>query len=293
MNAQQLSTLASKTENSSLTKFFGYFDSYYKENKLEECAKLYIRAAQAYKMEKNYLEASKMFIKASELYSQLNSSYEQINNLTEAFNLYSVHDIDLAHQCLKTIIDVCTTSGDFTKLITYKYSLSEIYQKMKLYDKAEQELLSIIDACRSTPRSRDYQNKSFNTLFDLYIELENYSAAAKTCEQFVVVNEDNKNMSYKNSEMLFNAAMCKLLCESFSDVEIFLNKHYDGGAISATDKRYQLLIDVITTAQSGDENSFTEVVRGFDSISRLKPWHIKVLLEVKKKYIEGLEPDLC
>jgi alpha-soluble NSF attachment protein len=129
-------------------------------------------------------------------------------------------------------------------------------------------------------------------LFDLYLETGNYPLAAKTLERYVAANE-NKMMVLKNQESIFNSALCRLAYEPSSDVEIFLNKYFDEGLISGTDRRYQFLLAVIGTVQEGDEDSFTEAVRNFDSTSRLKPWQIKILLLAKEKYFTQLDPDLC
>lgn len=291
MNGDQLAQVARKTEHSFTAKLFSYFDSYYRETKAEECAKLYILAAQAYKLETRYHEAANMFVKASILYKKFDS-HQQIENLNEAFNLFAIFDLELAYQCVKVIIEICLQNGEFIKLIRYKYASANILKKMGKYQEAIEELESIIEACKTTPRTKDFEGKSFNALFDLYLETGNYPLAAKTLERYVAANE-SKIMILKNQESIFNAAFCRLASEPSSDVEIFLNKHFDDGLINETDRRYQFLLTVIVTVQEGDEGSFTEAVRSFDSASRLKPWQIKILLLAKEKYFTQLDPDLC
>jgi alpha-soluble NSF attachment protein len=129
-SAVSLMVMADKKLRSSSFWFFGS-----SETKYEEAAELYTRAANTFKLLKNWKDAANGFNKAAECHLSLQSKYEAATDYVNAANCLKKSDAKEAIHYYKMAIGFYTDMGRFTMAAKYQREVAELYE----YDLADLE----------------------------------------------------------------------------------------------------------------------------------------------------------
>ncbi|XP_050178699.1 alpha-soluble NSF attachment protein-like [Myiozetetes cayanensis] len=97
-------------------------------SRLEEACECYTRAANLFKMAKNWSEAGSAFCRASRLHEQLQSKPDAASRLVDAANAFKKCDPQEAVSCLLRAIDIYTDMGRFTVAAKQHVAIAEIYE---------------------------------------------------------------------------------------------------------------------------------------------------------------------
>ncbi|VEN62306.1 unnamed protein product [Callosobruchus maculatus] len=88
-------------------------------------------------------------------------------------------------------------------------------------------------------------------------------------------------MKYSAKQYLFRAAIC-LMCTD-TDFTPKLQTYINMYPAFENSREYQLIATLMECIQKGDEASFTEAIRQFDTCCCLSQWHVTMLLRVKNQ----------
>ncbi|NXG43777.1 SNAA protein, partial [Psilopogon haemacephalus] len=97
-------------------------------SRLEEASELYARAANMFKMAKNWSGAGNAFCQAAQLHLQLQSKHDAATSLVDAGNAFKKADPQEAINCLLRAIEIYTDMGRFTIAAKHHISIAEIYE---------------------------------------------------------------------------------------------------------------------------------------------------------------------
>ncbi|XP_032297571.1 alpha-soluble NSF attachment protein [Coturnix japonica] len=136
--ALQLLAEADKKVRGSQSFFAGLFGG---SSRIEEACDIYARAANMFKMAKNWSAAGNAFCQAAQLHLQLQSKHDAATNFVDAGNAFKKADPQEAINCLIRAIEIYTDMGRFTIAAKHHISIAEIY---------EGELVDIDKASRTT-----------------------------------------------------------------------------------------------------------------------------------------------
>jgi alpha-soluble NSF attachment protein len=107
-----------------------------KNQKYEDAADLYTKAANAYKLANLWQSAGEMYIKASECYKFLQSNSDHVNSMVEAANCFKkISPLDSV-AVFKTIIELCNDNGKFSNSAKYHKEVAEIFESVNDFDQA-------------------------------------------------------------------------------------------------------------------------------------------------------------
>nr|DBA20657.1 TPA: hypothetical protein GDO54_017417 [Pyxicephalus adspersus] len=123
--AMQLLAEAEKKVKSSQSFFSGLFGG---SSKVEEACDLYARAANMFKMVKNWSAAGNAFCQAAQLHLQVQSKHDAATNFVDAGNAFKKSDPQEAINCLLRAIEIYTDMGRFTIAAKHHISIAEIYE---------------------------------------------------------------------------------------------------------------------------------------------------------------------
>uniref|UniRef100_A0A6I8SKH8 NSF attachment protein beta n=1 Tax=Xenopus tropicalis TaxID=8364 RepID=A0A6I8SKH8_XENTR len=255
--AVQLMAEAEKRVKSSQSFLRGLFGG---NTKVEEACEMYARAANMFKMAKNWSGKCLFFL----VFKILLLSFL---NASEAIN------------CLNAAIDIYTDMGRFTIAAKHHITIAEIY---------ETELVDIEKAIAHYEQSADYYkgeesnssaNKCLLKVAAYAAQLEQYQKAIEIYEQIGTSTMDNPLLKYSAKEYFFKAALCHFIVDELN-AKLALEK-YEEMFPAFTDSRECKLLKV-------KEKVFVTkyTVKEFDSISRLDQWLTTMLLRIKKS-IQG------
>lgn len=97
-------------------------------NRVEEAIECYQRAANLFKMAKNWSQAGKSFSEAANLHARGGSRHDAATNLVDAANCYKKSDIPEAVNCLLKAIEIYTDMGRFTIAAKHHQTIAEMYE---------------------------------------------------------------------------------------------------------------------------------------------------------------------
>uniref|UniRef100_H3CZF6 N-ethylmaleimide-sensitive factor attachment protein, beta b n=1 Tax=Tetraodon nigroviridis TaxID=99883 RepID=H3CZF6_TETNG len=98
-------------------------------HKVEEACEMYCRAANMFKMAKNWSAAGNAFCKAARLHMQLQNKHDCATSFIDAGNAFKKSDPnEEAIKCLNAAIDIYTDMGRFTIAAKHHISIAEIYE---------------------------------------------------------------------------------------------------------------------------------------------------------------------
>ncbi|KAM9840195.1 N-ethylmaleimide-sensitive factor attachment protein, beta b isoform 2-T2 [Aulostomus maculatus] len=211
-------------------------------HKVEEACEMYCRAANMFKMAKNWSEAIK---------------------------------------CLNAAIDIYTDMGRFTIAAKHHISIAEIYESDLVdIEKAIAHYEQAADYYKGE-ESNSSANKCLLKVGAYCAQLEQYQKAIEIYEQVGANTMDNPLLKYSAKEYFFKAALCHFIVDELN-AKIAVEKYEEMFPAFSESRECKLLKKLLEAHEEQNSEAFTEAVKEFDSISRLDQWHTTLLLRIKK-----------
>uniref|UniRef100_A0A8C8AL64 NSF attachment protein beta n=1 Tax=Otus sunia TaxID=257818 RepID=A0A8C8AL64_9STRI len=203
---------------------------------------MYTRAANMFKIAKNWSAAGNAFCQAAKLHMQLQSKHDSATSFVDAGNAYKKADPQEAINCLNAAIDIYTDMGRFTIAAKHHITIAEIY---------EAELVDIEKAIAHYEQAADYYkgeesnssaNKCLLKVAAYAAQLEQYQKAIEIYEQVGTNTMDNPLLKYSAKEYFFKAALCHFIVDELN-AKLALEK-YEEMFPAFTDSRECKLLKV-------------------------------------------------
>uniref|UniRef100_A0AAY4B0L8 Alpha-soluble NSF attachment protein n=1 Tax=Denticeps clupeoides TaxID=299321 RepID=A0AAY4B0L8_9TELE len=219
-----------------LGSFFG------SSSKVEEACDMYVRAANMYKMAKNWNEAIK---------------------------------------CLSRAIEIYTDMGRFTIAAKHHVSIAEIYESELLdIDKAVAHYEQAGDYYKGE-ESTSAANKCLLKVASYAAQLEQYQKAVQIYEQIGTYAMDHTLLKYGAKDHFFKAALCHF-CVDMLNAKLAVEKYEEMFPAFSDCRECKLVKKLLDAHEEQDVDAFTDAVKDFDSITRLDQWQTSMLLRIKK-----------
>ncbi|XP_030628792.1 N-ethylmaleimide-sensitive factor attachment protein, beta b isoform X3 [Chanos chanos] len=237
--AIQLMAEADKKVKSSGSFLGGMFGG---NHKVEEACEMYARAANMFKMAKNWNEA--------------------IN-------------------CLNAAIDIYTDMGRFTIAAKHHITIAEVYESELVdIEKAIAHYEQAADYYKGE-ESNSSANKCLLKVASYSAQLEQYQKAIEIYEQVGISTMDNPLLKYSAKEYFFKASLCHFIVDELN-AKLAVEKYEEMFPAFSDSRECKLLKKLLEAHEEQNADAFTEAVKEFDSISRLDQWLTTMLLRIKK-----------
>nr|XP_061797222.1 alpha-soluble NSF attachment protein isoform X4 [Nerophis lumbriciformis] len=211
-------------------------------SKLEEACDMYVRAANMFKMAKNWCEA--------------------IN-------------------CLNRAIEIYTDMGRFTIAAKHHISIAEIYEtELVDIDKAIAHYEQAADYYKGE-ESTSSANKCLLKVATYAAQLEQYPKAIEIYEQVGTHAMDSTLLKYSAKDHFFKAALCHF-CVDMLNAKLAVQKYEEMFPAFSDSRECKLLKKLLDAYEEQNVDAYTDSVKEFDTISRLDQWLTTMLLRIKK-----------
>ncbi|XP_038823758.1 beta-soluble NSF attachment protein-like isoform X2 [Salvelinus namaycush] len=238
--AMQLMAEADKKVKSSGSFLGGMFGG--SHHKVEDACEMYARAANMFKMAKNW---------------------------TEAIN------------CINAAIDIYTDMGRFTIAAKHHITIAEVYESELVdIEKAIAHYEQAADYYKGE-ESNSSANKCLLKVGHYSAQLEQYPKAIEIYEQVATNTMDNPLLKYNAKEYFFKASLCHFIVDELN-AKLAIEKYEEMFPAFADSRECKLLKKLLDAHEEQNCEAFTEAVKEFDSISRLDQWLTTMLLRIKK-----------
>uniref|UniRef100_A0A672J050 N-ethylmaleimide-sensitive factor attachment protein, alpha b n=1 Tax=Salarias fasciatus TaxID=181472 RepID=A0A672J050_SALFA len=298
--AMALMAEADKKMKSSQSFFGALFGG---SSKVEEACDIYVRAANMFKMAKNWCgkmflqhplfvfsAAGNAFSQAAHLHLQMQSKHDAATNFIDAGNAFKKADPQEAINCLNRAIEIYTDMGRFTIAAKHHISIAEIY---------ETELVDVDKAIAHYEQAADYYkgeestssaNKCLLKVATYAAQLEQYPKAIEIYEQVGTHAMDSTLLKYSAKDHFFKAALCHF-CVDMLNAKLAVQKYEEMFPAFSDSRECKLVKKLLDAYEEQNVDAYTDAVKEFDTISRLDQWLTTMLLRIKKT-IQDDESDL-
>ncbi|KAI7790673.1 alpha-soluble NSF attachment protein, partial [Triplophysa rosa] len=268
--ATALMAEAEKKRKSSQSFFGSLFGG---SSKLEDACDMYARAANMFKMAKNWSAAGNAFSQAALLHLHMQSKHDAATNYIDAGNAFKKSDPQEAINCLNRAIEIYTDMGRFTIAAKHHVTIAEIY---------ETELVDIDKAIAHYEQAADYYkgeestssaNKCLLKVATYAAQLEQYPKAIEIYEQVATHAMDSNLLKYSAKDYFFKAALCHF-CVDMLNAKLALQK-YEEMFPAFSDSRECKLVKVRLLKAANETNELR-----IESLSQINECSYTILLSV-------------
>ncbi|KAK3747132.1 hypothetical protein QZH41_015119, partial [Actinostola sp. cb2023] len=251
-------------------------------SKVEDAAELYVRAANMFKLAKNWsgklwhygflqginvsYRPSKMtkfaagtaFVEAAKIQLfNLQSKHEAAQHYVDAGTCYKKSDNQEAVQCFESAIDIFTDMGRFTMAAKNHITVAEIYESSLVdLDKSIYHYEQAADYYRGE-ESNSSANKCALKVAMYSAQMENYIKAIEIYEQVAANAIESSILKYSAKEYFFKAALCHM-CIDVLEAQRSLEKYCDMHAAFQDTRECKLLKSLLEAQEEQNVEAFTE-----------------------------------
>lgn len=280
--AQDPRALLQKAEKTlqSASGGFSFFGG--REDKYQNAADLYIQAANAFKMQKQNVEAGQAFEKAAQIQTnQLKEPDDAANTLVDAFKAYRKEDPQTAVHCLNVAVDRYCVKGNFRRAASHKESMGEMYEQELGDSKSALECYEAAAGWYEGDNASALANKLWLKVADVAALDGNYYKAIENYEKVAEKSINNNLMMYSVKEYFLKAGICHLATEDLVASRRALERYRDLDPGFAKQRENMLLTDLCDAIEAKSQDQFTDSLFRFDQISKMDKWKTTILVRVK------------
>ncbi|KAJ5627062.1 vesicular-fusion protein sec17 [Penicillium herquei] len=259
--------------------------------KYENAADLYTQAANAFRVQKLNKEAGQAFERAAAIQTQnLNEPDDGANTLQEAFKVYRKSDPEDAVRVLSSAIQHYVLKGNLRRAATQQQYLAEVYEvelgdmkkALDAYEKAAEWFES--------DNAEALANKHYLKVADLAALEGDYYKSIKHYERIANQSMNNHLMKWSVKDYFLKAGICHLATNDLVETNRAFESYREINPAFVSEREHQLLVDLLQSIESKDQEMFADKLFQFDQLSKLDKWKTTLLLRIKNN-IEEEEED--
>lgn len=260
--------------------------------RLEEASDLYVQAANAYRLNKDFSLAGTQFINASELQRKLNNHNDVANYLIEAYKCFkSVSPHDAIDALSKAIHIFLTQNGQFRRAANFQMDLAELFESIGDTANATQSFEKAGDYF-STDHAEALSNKAYLKCADLYALSGEYLKARGLYDNIIKNSLGNNLTKWNLKDYFFKNLLCTLCMDDQVEANKRLNLFAEDEPSWPSTREYKLVQDILEAIEGGDVQAFSDKVYEFDQFSQLDKLKTQLLLKVKNSVVDKDDEDL-
>jgi len=259
-------------------------------NKHEEACEMFVKAANLYKVSKQWDQAGDAFEKAAGCHLKLDSAHEAATTYTDAANCYKKTNAEQALLLYKEAIALQIDLGRFTTAAKLQKEVAELYDSENQPEKAMEAFQTAADYYIGE-ESTSQANQCLLKVAGFATLTLNFKRAVEIYEQVAMSSLDNSLLKFSVKDYLLCAGMCQLALGNIDNALQALERYKSWDVTFASTREGSFLDAIARAYEALDEDDFTDKVREFDEISRLNAQKVSILIEVKK-HLKASQDDI-
>ncbi|XP_035204535.1 beta-soluble NSF attachment protein-like [Stegodyphus dumicola] len=256
---------------------------------VEEACDLYVKAANAFKMAKDWQKAGNAFAEAAALQLENERKNEAGMNYVEAAKCYKKVNPKDCEQCLIKASEVYSDVGRGKTAGKQHMTLAELHEEQGNLEKALEEYQTAADLFTGEEMVSS-TTKCLLNVATHSATLGDLQRAEEIFEKLGNESFSNKLLKYTACENFSKAGLCRLT-RNPQDGDGLIQKVMEWQEASPAfgeSREFTWLIRMAEAAKNEDVDAFNEAIRSYESIKRLTDWENNLLKKVRK----NLGPDL-
>lgn len=259
-------------------------------SKYDDAAELFDKAANCFKLAKNWDRAGSVYIKLANCHLKLDSKHEAASAYVDAANCYKKISVQDASQSLSQAVKLFLEIGRLNMAARYCKELGELNEQEQNLEKAMDYFEQAADLFQSEEVTTS-ANQCKQKVAQFAAQLEQYPKAIEIYEAIARHSINNALLKYGVKGFLLNAGICQLCKNDVVAVTNALERYQELDPTFSGTREYKLLADLADSMDEGDVVKFTNALQEYDSMTRLDPWKTTLLLRVKNAIKAKEEED--
>lgn len=258
----------------------------------EEAAELFGKAANQFKLAKNWSLAGSAFTRAAESYEKLGSdySYEAASKYVDAGKMYKTGEtIPKAISAFEEAVRVYTDGARFQQSARYMKEIAELQESSGNHTEARKAYSEAADFYDGED-SKSNANSMRLKIAMIAGAQGDYKISADLFEKIAQSALESNLLKYGARDHLLRAGMCHCV-EDQVEASRAVERYREMDPSFVGSREDELLSKIVSAIQDCDVEAFTNAVYDFDSISKLDDWKTSILLKIKNS-IRDEEDDL-
>ncbi|KPM34445.1 putative vesicular-fusion protein sec17 [Neonectria ditissima] len=265
---------------------FSFFGG--REEKYQDAADLFVQAANAFKMQKQNIEAGKAFEQAAQVQTQnLKDLDDAANSNVDAYKAYRKDDPQAAARCLSIAIDRYCAKGNFRRAASHKEHLGELFEVDLGDNKAALESYEAAAGWYEGDNAAALANKLWLKVADIAALDNDYYKAIENYEKVAEQSINNNLMKYSVKDYLLKAGICHLASGDLVAAQRAVEKYRDIDPSFAAQREHQLLLDLCEAIEAKSQEQFADRLFQYDQLSKLDKWKTTILVRIKNAIEEA------
>ncbi|KAB1224522.1 Alpha-soluble NSF attachment protein [Morella rubra] len=229
-------------------------------SKYEDAAEFYEKSANSFKLAKAWDRAGSVFIKLSNCHLKCDSKHDAATAYVNAANCYKKTSAKGAISCLDQAVNIFLDIGRHNmaaKHLAFSGILEGYERSAELYEFGEASTSA--NQCKQKVAEFSAQSGQYQKAIEIYEAIARQSI-------------NNNLLKYGVRGYLLNAGLCQLCKGDVISINNALERYEDLDPTFSRTREYKFLADLAAAIDEEDVEKFTDVIREFDSITRLDPW---------------------
>ncbi|XP_021904215.1 alpha-soluble NSF attachment protein [Carica papaya] len=262
-------------------------------SKFEDAADLFDKAANCFKLAKSWDKAGATYVKLANCHLKLDSKHEAAQAYVDAAHCYKKTNTTESIACLDQAVILFCDIGRLSMAARYYKEIAELYESEQNLEQAIVYYEKSADFFQSEEVTTS-ANQCKQKVAQFAAQLEQYQKAIEIYEEIARYSLNNNLLKYGVKGHLLNAGICQLCKGDPVAITNALERYQDLDPTFSGTREQKLLEDIAAAIDEEDVTKFTDVVKEFDSMTKLDPWKTTLLLRVKEmlKVKEMEEDDL-
>lgn len=248
-------------------------------SKTEEALETMKRAANHFKMAKNWTEAGKTFSKIGSHHSWRRNKHEAATNYIAAANCYRKNDAVEAIASFQKAIDIYLDMGRFAIVARTHQTIAEIYEAQTDFDRGMKHYELAADFFKGED-SNSSAKKCMVKVAELSAQFEKYETAIGIYEQVAYDALESPLLKYGAKDYYFRASICHLAIDALN-AKHALNRYIDHYPAFEDSREAKLVRILCQHIEQQDLDLFDQALQQYQSVLRLDPWFVNILNKVK------------
>ncbi|KAL0249436.1 hypothetical protein GEMRC1_004668 [Eukaryota sp. GEM-RC1] len=250
--------------------------------KYEDAGDLFVRAANAYKLRKQWRQAGDSFRRAAECAEKVEGQEFEIGNqLGHAANCYKKVDPQLAVSCFREASETFAAAGRFQTAAKHLKDAAESMKSDGEKEAAAELFLEAASLFESEDQNSSAQQCELSAA-DLLADIDKFTDAAEIYQRIGLGVLEDRLRKFSAREYFLKCIMCHLANSDYVAADLALEKFNSSDASFSSTREFELANGIVEACQSGDEDKFTASVYEYDTISKLDDWKTGICLKIKQ-----------
>jgi len=261
------------------------------KDKNEAAGELYVKAANAYKIDRNLLNAGDAYIRAANCFLNASIKHEAASYFVKASNAYKKDNFTAASTAMAKAIDLYIEEGRLNMAAKYELELAGMYETDNDIPNAINHYEAAADLYENE-NSTSSSNECLLKVAHIEASLENFPRAVELFEKVANASLSNHLLKWNIRQYFLKAGLCHIASHDVVASKKAIERYTQLSRDFQGTREYKFLIEIVEASKNFDEDAFQTALIQFDSILKIEPWKIAILVKIANKIKTGGVDDL-